>query len=88
MCQVNNSVAFSGLPIEPEEFFNQMFEALRINIKIKIAQRDNKIHLRYPQIILQNKNPYYNIKEQLEVVVKSLLILIIGMKKRIFLKKC
>ena len=32
MYQVNNSVAFSGKPIEPEEFLNQMLEALGIII--------------------------------------------------------
>ena len=28
MCQVNNSVAFSGKPIGSEEFLNQMIETL------------------------------------------------------------
>ena len=32
MRQVNNSVNFSGKPIEREEFFNQMVEALGIII--------------------------------------------------------
>jgi len=28
VCQVNNPVAFSGKPIGPEEFLNQMVEVL------------------------------------------------------------
>jgi len=32
MCQVNNSVSFSGKPIGSEEFFYQMVEALGITI--------------------------------------------------------
>ena len=32
MCQVNDSVIFSGKPIEPEEFLKQMAEALGISI--------------------------------------------------------
>ena len=32
MCQVNNSVTFSGQPIGSEEFLNQMIETLGITI--------------------------------------------------------
>ena len=32
MCQVNNSVTFSGKPIGSEEFLNQMIETLGITI--------------------------------------------------------
>lgn len=32
MYQVNNSVTFSGKPIGPEEFLNQMIETLGITI--------------------------------------------------------
>ena len=32
MCQVNNSVTFSGEPIGSEEFLNQMIKALGITI--------------------------------------------------------
>ena len=32
MCQVNNSVTFRGKPIESEEFFDQIVEALGIII--------------------------------------------------------
>ena len=32
MCQVNNSVTFSGKPIESEEFFNRIVEALGITV--------------------------------------------------------
>ncbi len=32
VCQVNNSVTFSGKPIGSEEFFNQMIETLGIII--------------------------------------------------------
>ena len=32
MCQVNNSVTFSGIPTGSEEFFNQMIETLGITI--------------------------------------------------------
>jgi hypothetical protein len=32
VCQVNNSVTFSGIPIGSEEFFNRMDETLGITI--------------------------------------------------------
>ena len=32
MCQVNNSVTFSGKPVRFEGFFNEMVEALGINV--------------------------------------------------------
>jgi len=32
VCQVNNSVTFSGKPIEPEEFLNRIVEVLGITI--------------------------------------------------------
>jgi hypothetical protein len=32
VCQINNSVAFSGKPMGSEEFLNQMVEALGIII--------------------------------------------------------
>jgi hypothetical protein len=35
VCQVNNSVAFSGKPIGSEEFLNRMVEVLSIIIDIR-----------------------------------------------------
>ena len=43
MCQVNNSVAFSGKPIESAEFINQMVKALDINIDRRPKGRPRKM---------------------------------------------
>ena len=43
MCQVNNSVTFSGKPIGSEEFLNQMVEALRITIDKRPKERIRKM---------------------------------------------
>ena len=40
--QVNNSVNFSGKPMGPEEFFNQMVEALGIIIDRRPRGRTRK----------------------------------------------
>ncbi|MBU4509749.1 hypothetical protein KJ830_01745 [bacterium] len=40
MCQVNNPVTFNGKPIGSEEFLNQMFEALDVNISIEVLKED------------------------------------------------
>jgi len=42
-CQVNNSVTFSGKPIRPEEFFNQIVEALGIIIDRRSKGRPSKM---------------------------------------------
>ena len=39
MCQVNNSVAFSGQPMRSEEFLNQMVDSLDINIDRRPKER-------------------------------------------------
>ena len=39
MYQLNNSVAFSGKPIESTEFINQMVKALDINIDRRPKER-------------------------------------------------
>jgi len=41
VCQVNNSVNFSGKPIGSEEFLNQMGEALGITI-VDVLKEDVK----------------------------------------------
>jgi len=43
VCQVNNSVTFSGKPIGAEEFFNQMVEALGITIDRRPKGRPRKM---------------------------------------------
>jgi len=43
MCRVNNSVTFSGKPIGPEEFLNQMVEALGIIIDRRPKGRPRKM---------------------------------------------
>ena len=43
MCQVNNSVTFSGKPIGSEEFLKQMVEALGIIIDIRPKGRPRKM---------------------------------------------
>ena len=43
MYQVNNSITFSKKPIEPEEFFNQMFETLGITINRRPKERPRKM---------------------------------------------
>ena len=43
MCQVNNSVTFSGKSIESEEFLNQMVEALGIIIDKRPKERPHKM---------------------------------------------
>ena len=43
MCQVNNSVTFSGKPIGFEEFFNRMVEALGITIDRRPKGRPRKM---------------------------------------------
>jgi len=43
VCQVNNSVTFSGKPIGFEEFLNQMVEALGITIDRRPKGRPRKI---------------------------------------------
>ena len=43
MYQLNNSVTFSGQPIETEEFLNQMVEALGITIDRRLKERPRKI---------------------------------------------
>ena len=43
MCQVSNSVTFSGKPIGPEEFFKQMVEALGITIDRRPKGRPHKM---------------------------------------------
>jgi len=40
---VNNSVTFSGKPIESEEFFNQMIEILGITIDRRPKGRPRKM---------------------------------------------
>jgi len=42
VCQVNNSVTFSGKPIESKEFFNQKVEALGIIIDRRPKGRPRK----------------------------------------------
>ena len=42
MCQVNNSVTFTGKPIGPEEFLNKMIEALDIIIDRRPKERPTK----------------------------------------------
>ena len=42
MCQVNNSVTFSGQPIRSEEFFKQMVEALGITVDTRPKERPRK----------------------------------------------
>ena len=41
--QINNSVTFSGKPIRPEEFLNQMVEALGIIIDRRSKGRPRKM---------------------------------------------
>jgi len=43
MCQINNSVNFSGKPIGSEEFLNQMVEALGITIDRRPKGRPRKM---------------------------------------------
>ena len=43
MCQVNNSVTFSGKPIGYEEFLNRMVEALGITIDRRPKGRPRKM---------------------------------------------
>ena len=43
MCQVNNSVTFSGKPIGSEELLNQMVEALDIIIDRRPKERPRKM---------------------------------------------
>ncbi|GAH64653.1 unnamed protein product [marine sediment metagenome] len=43
MCQVNNSVTFSGKPIGSEKFLNQMVEALGIIVDIRPKGRPRKM---------------------------------------------
>ena len=43
VCQVNNSVIFSGKPIGSEEFLNQMVEALGIIIDKRPKGRPGKM---------------------------------------------
>jgi len=43
VCQVNNSVTFSGQPIGSEEFLNQMIEALGIIINKRPKGRPRKM---------------------------------------------
>ena len=43
MYQLNNSVTFSGQPIETEEFLNQMVEALGITIDRRPKVRTRKM---------------------------------------------
>ena len=43
MCQVNNSVTFSGKPKEPEEFLNRMVEVSGITIDRRPKGRLRKI---------------------------------------------
>ena len=43
MCQVNNSVTFSGQPIESEEFLNRMVKALSITIDRRLKGRPRKM---------------------------------------------
>jgi len=43
VCQVNNSVIFSGKPIGSEEFLNQMVEALGITIDGHPKRRPRKM---------------------------------------------
>jgi len=43
VCQVNNSVTFSGKPMEPEEFLNRMVEALGIIIDRRPKGRPRKM---------------------------------------------
>jgi len=42
VCQVKNSVTFSGKPIEPEKFLNQIVEALDIFIDRRPKGRPRK----------------------------------------------
>jgi hypothetical protein len=42
VCQVNNSVTFNGKPIELEEFFNQIVDALVIIIDRRPKGRPRK----------------------------------------------
>ena len=42
MCQVNNSVSFSGKPIGAEEFFSQIVSALDIIIDRRPKRRPRK----------------------------------------------
>jgi len=42
VCQVNNSVIFSGKPIGSEEFLNQIVEALGIIIDRRSKRRPRK----------------------------------------------
>ena len=43
LCQINNSVTFSGKPIESDEFLNQMVEALNIIIDRRSKGRPRKM---------------------------------------------
>ena len=43
MCQVNNSVTFSGKPIGSEEFLNRMVEALGIIIDRRLKEKPRKM---------------------------------------------
>ena len=43
MCQVNNTVTFSGKPIGSEELFNQMVEALDITVDRRPKGRPRKM---------------------------------------------
>ena len=42
MCQVNNSVIYSGKPIRPEDFLKRMVEALDITINRRPKERPLK----------------------------------------------
>ena len=42
MCQVNNSVTFSGIPTESEEFLSRMIETLGITIDRRPKGRPRK----------------------------------------------
>jgi hypothetical protein len=43
VCQVNNSVTFSGKPIGSEEFFNHMVETLGITVDRRPKERPRKM---------------------------------------------
>jgi len=43
VCQINNSVIFSGKPIGPEEFFNRIVEALAITVDRRPKGRPRKM---------------------------------------------
>ena len=52
MCQVNISAAFSGKPIEPEEFLNRIVEVLGVIIDV-LPKKNVAIYLIFNEILLK-----------------------------------